>query len=36
MDTTDLAELATLLHERNILDERIGQLINRPITSGHS
>lgn len=36
MDATDLAEFAALLRERNVLDERIGQLINRPMTAGHA
>ena len=36
MDTTALVELATLLRERNTIDERIGHLINRPMTAGHA
>ena len=36
MDETDLAELAELLRERNLVDERIGRLINRPMTAGHA
>lgn len=33
---TDLAELAALLRERNVVDERIGRLINRPMAAGHA
>lgn len=36
MDTTDLAELAALFRRRNILDQQIGRLINRPMTAGHA
>jgi len=36
MEETDLAELAALLRERNLVDERIGRLINRPMTAGHA
>lgn len=36
MEETDLAELAVLLRERNLVDERIGRLINRPMTAGHA
>ena len=36
MEETDLAELAALLRERNVVDERIGRLINRPMTAGHA
>jgi hypothetical protein len=36
MEETDLAELAVLLRERNLVDERIGWLINRPMTAGHA
>lgn len=36
MGETDLAELAVLLRERNLIDERIGRLINRPMTAGHA
>jgi hypothetical protein len=31
-----LTELAALLRERNAIDERIGRVINRPMTSGHA
>jgi hypothetical protein len=31
----ELAELATLLHERNALDARLGRLLNRPVNTGH-
>ncbi len=36
MDATDLAELAALLRQRNIIDQQIGRLINRPMTAGHA
>lgn len=36
MEETDLAELAVLLRERNLVDGRIGRLINRPMTAGHA
>ena len=36
MDATDLAELAALLRQRNIIDEQIGRLITRPMTAGHA
>ena len=35
MNANDLSELAALLRERNAVDERIGRLINRPMTAGH-
>lgn len=31
-----LEELAEMLRERNVIDARIGQLINRPMTAGHA
>jgi len=36
MISSDLAELADLLRERNRIDARIGHLINRPMTAGHA
>lgn len=33
---TDLTSLAGLLRERNAIDERISQIIKRPMTSGHA
>ncbi|MEQ7007664.1 hypothetical protein ABN028_15930 [Actinopolymorpha sp. B17G11] len=36
MIDSELAELARLLRGRNTIDVRIGQLINRPMTSGHA
>jgi hypothetical protein len=36
MNDTGLAELAALLRERNAIDARIGELINRPMTAGHA
>ena len=36
MNGTNLAELASLLRDRNSIDERIGRLINRPMTAGHA
>lgn len=36
MEDNGLAELADLLRERNVIDERIGGLIDRPMTSGHA
>ena len=36
MTRTDLTSLAVLLRERNAIDERISQLIQRPMTSGHA
>ncbi len=36
MGSSELAELAALLRERNAIDERIGGLINRPMTAGHA
>jgi hypothetical protein len=36
MDARDLAELAALLRRRNLLDQQIGRLINRPMTAGHA
>jgi len=36
VDQNDLAELASLLRERNSIDERIGHLINRPMAAGHA
>jgi hypothetical protein len=34
-DDVGLAELATLLRERNTLDARVGQLLDRPANTGH-
>jgi hypothetical protein len=31
-----LVELAALLRERNLIDARIGQILNRPMTAGHA
>lgn len=31
-----LEELADMLRERNVIDARIGRLINRPMTAGHA
>lgn len=36
MTRQDLAEFASLIHERNLVDERIAQIIGRPMTSGHA
>jgi hypothetical protein len=36
MNATGLAELGALLRERNVVDERIGRLIGRPMTAGHA
>lgn len=36
MADEQLEELATLLRDRNIIDARIGLLINRPMTAGHA
>ena len=36
MEGTDLADLAASLRQRNVIDERIGRLIQRPMTSGHA
>ena len=36
MTSTDLVELASLLRERNVIDESIGRLIDRPMTAGHA
>ena len=36
MDARELVALASLLRRRNTLDERIGRLINRPMTAGHA
>lgn len=34
-DDAELAELAALLKERNALDARLGQLLDRPVNPGH-
>lgn len=36
MDEPSLIALAALLRERNEIDARIGDLINRPMTAGHA
>lgn len=36
MADLELEQLAQLLRERNAIDARIGQLINRPMTAGHA
>jgi hypothetical protein len=36
MATESLTRLARLLHERNIIDEKISQIIDRPTTAGHA
>jgi hypothetical protein len=36
MTAADLAELASLLRERNTIDQAIGRVINRPMTAGHA
>jgi hypothetical protein len=36
MTRADLGALAGLLRERNAIDERISQIIQRPMTSGHA
>lgn len=35
IDNAQLAELATLLRERNAVDARVGAIIDRPVLSGH-
>jgi hypothetical protein len=35
METDSLAQVATLLRERNAIDVELARLINRPMTSGH-
>lgn len=36
MRDTKLAELADLLRRRNVIDQQIGMLIDRPMTAGHA
>jgi hypothetical protein len=35
VETDSLAQVAALLRERNAIDVRLAQIINRPMTSGH-
>jgi hypothetical protein len=35
MESDSLAEVAGLLHERNRIDARIAQIVQRPMTAGH-
>jgi hypothetical protein len=35
MPDPKLHQIAELLHERNVIDERIAAIINRPMTAGH-
>jgi hypothetical protein len=35
MAEEDVHKIATLLHERNVIDEKIAAVIDRPMTAGH-
>lgn len=35
MAEEDLLKIASLLHERNVIDEKIAAVIHRPMTAGH-